>query len=65
MKDWWKIIARMALPQIRMAGEFYKNKDENTTGQDDMIGIGFVFCADFVEAAINETALPKVPAGMK
>lgn len=51
----------MALPMIRMAGEEYKAKDENTTGQDDMIGLGLVFAADFIEAAINGTPLPKAP----
>ena len=65
MKDWWKIIARMALPQVRMAGEYFKMKDENTTGQDDMIGVGLVFCADFIEAAINGTTVPKVPSVLK
>lgn len=65
MKDWWKVLARMALPMIRMAGEQFKAKDENTTGQDDMIGVGLVFCADFIEAAINGTPAPKVPSVLK
>ena len=65
MKDWWKVLARMALPMIRMSGEQFKTKDENTTGQDDMIGLGLVFCADFIEAVINGTPVPKAPAVLK
>lgn len=55
----------MALPMIRMAGEDFKNQDANTTGKDDMIGIGMVFAADFLEAALLGTELPKVPDALK
>lgn len=65
MKDWWKVLARMSLPMIRMSGEQFKAKDDNSTGQDDMIGIGLVFAADFIEAAINGTPLPKTPSILK
>lgn len=61
----WRFFVRMALPLIRMAGEDYKSQDTNTTGRDDMIGLGLVFAADFIEAAINGTPLPKPPAELK
>lgn len=61
----WKFFVRMALPMIRMAGEEFKNKDTNTTGQDDMIGVSLTYAADLIEAAINGTPTPKAPAVLK
>jgi hypothetical protein len=56
----WKFFVRMALPMLRMAGEEYKNRDDNNTGKDDLIGTSLVYAADLVEAAIAEK--PKMPA---
>lgn len=55
----------MALPMISMAAEQFKNKDENTTGQDDMIGISLEYAVKIIEAAINGTPLPKAPDALK
>ncbi|MFN0279090.1 MAG: hypothetical protein ACKVRN_10870 [Pyrinomonadaceae bacterium] len=61
----WKFFVRMALPMVRMAGEQFKNEDENTTGKDDMVGISLTYAADLIEAAINGTTLPKAPSVLK
>lgn len=61
----WKFFVRMALPMISMAAEQFKNKDENTTGQDDMIGISLEYAVKIIEAAINGTSLPKAPDALK
>lgn len=58
----WKFFVRMALPMILMAAETFKNKDENTTGQDDMIGISLEYAVKIIEAAINGTPIPKAPS---
>lgn len=58
----WKFFVRMALPMISMAAETFKNKDENTTGQDDMIGISLEYAVKIIEAAINGTPMPKAPS---
>lgn len=58
----WKYFVRMALPMISMAAEQFKNKDENTTGQDDMIGISLEYAVKIIEAAINGTPMPKAPS---
>lgn len=64
MKDYWKIIVRMAVPLIRAAGEAKKAEDPNTSGKDDLIGMGLVFLADFAEWLIagGEGPAPKAPA---
>jgi hypothetical protein len=63
MKDWWKIIVRMAVPLIRAAGEAKKNEDENNTGQDDAIGVSLVYAADLLDALLTGGSnLPKAPA---
>lgn len=56
----WKFFVRMALPMLRMAGEEYKNRDDNNSGKDDLIGTSLVYAADLIEAAIAEK--PKMPA---
>lgn len=61
----WKFFVRMALPMIAMAAEQFKSKDENTTGQDDMIGVSLEYAVKIIEAAINGTPVPKVPAALK
>lgn len=61
----WKFFVRMALPFVSMAAEQYKNKDENTTGQDDMIGISLEYAVKVIEAAINGTPIPKAPDVLK
>ena len=58
----WKFFVRMALPMISMAAETFKNKDENTTGQDDMIGISLEYAVKIIEAVINGTPIPKAPS---
>lgn len=55
----------MALPYIQIAAEMFKNKDENTTGQDDMIGMSLEYAAKIIEAAINGTPVPKPPTALK
>lgn len=61
----WKFFVRMALPFVEMAAEQFKNKDENDTGQDDMIGLGLEFAAKIIRAAIDGKPMPPVPAGLK
>ena len=61
----WKSIVRLVIPFIRMAGEDYKNKDANTTGKDDIIGVSLVYAADILESAISDKAPPAVPALLK
>jgi hypothetical protein len=59
--QWWKILANMAIPAIRGAGEAKKAEDVNTTGKDDIIGTGLVFAADLLNAFVNHVPIPKVP----
>lgn len=61
----WKFFVRMALPMISMAAEQFKNKDENDTGQDDMIGVSLEYAVKIIEAAINGTPTPKAPSVLK
>ncbi len=61
----WKFFVRMALPMISMAAEQFKSKDENETGQDDMIGIALDFAVKIIEAAINGTPVPKAPEALR
>ncbi len=65
MKDWWKVIARMAIPLVRAAGMAKENEDANTTGQDDLIGISLVYAADLLQSLIDGTDVPKAPAALK
>ena len=62
----WKFFVQMALPLLRQAGESKKNKDENTTGKDDLVGTVLIFAADLIDWAINQKKpLPKVPDALK
>ena len=61
----WKYFVRIALPMISIAAEQFKNKDENTTGQDDMIGISLEYAVKIIESAINGTPVPKAPSVLK
>ena len=65
MKDWWKVIARMAIPLVRTAGVAKENEDANTTGQDDLIGLSLVYAADLLQSLIDGTEVPKAPAALK
>lgn len=65
MKNWWKVIAKMALPLVRTAGEEKKAEDENNTGKDDAIGVSLVYAADLLEALISDKPLPKAPTILK
>jgi hypothetical protein len=60
----WKFFVRAALPFIEMAAENFKNKDENETGQDDMIGLGLEYAAKIIKAAIDGKPVPKAPAAL-
>lgn len=61
----WKFFIRLALPYLEMAAEHFENKDENTTGQDDMIGISLRYAKKLIEAAINGTEAPKAPEALR
>ena len=61
MKDFWKVIARMALPLLRAAGEAKKEEDANATGPDDAIGASLVYAADLLDALASNKDLPKAP----
>ena len=61
----WKIIANIALPLLRGAGEAKKAEDANNTGKDDAQGVGLVFAADLIEAILNDKKLPTAPAELR
>ena len=61
MKDFWKVLVRMALPLLRSAGEAKKAEDENTTGKDDATGASLVYAADLLDALLGNKELPKAP----
>ena len=61
MKNYWKILIRMALPLLRSAGEEKKAEDENTTGKDDAIGVRLIYAADLLDALVSNKPLPKAP----
>ena len=61
MKNYWKILIRMALPLLRSAGEEKKAEDENTTGKDDAIGVSLIYAADLLDALVSNKPLPKAP----
>ena len=65
MKDYWKILVRMAVPFIRSAGEAKKAEDSNTTGKDDLIGVSLVYAADLLESLATDKPLPKAPEALK
>lgn len=71
MKNWWKVLLKMALPLLRGAGEDYREQDENDTGKDDLIGYTLIYIADLgtavltgdtskIKAVLNKTA----PSGL-
>jgi hypothetical protein len=64
MKDWWKIILRLAIAQAEAAGQEYQDKDDNDTGTDDVIGDGLVYLAKFGRWLIAgaKGPAPSVPA---
>lgn len=61
MFKWWRILANMAIPAVRGAGEAKKAEDANTTGKDDIIGICLVFCSELLDALVNGKPIPPVP----
>ena len=61
MKNWWKVLVRMALPLLLQAGEEKQAEDENTTGKDDAIGISLVYVSKLLAALVNNKELPKAP----
>lgn len=61
----WQFFVRMALPMVRMAGEEYKNRDSNSVGKDDLIGVSLTYAADIIEAVISDKPVPKVPQALK
>lgn len=61
MKDFWKVLLKMATPLLRAAGEAKKSEDENTTGKDDAIGQSLVYIADLSDAIILNKPLPTAP----
>ena len=65
MKNYWKILVRMAVPFIRSAGEAKKAEDENTTGKDDLIGVSLCYAADLLDALANDKDAPKAPAELR
>ena len=65
MKNYWKILVKMALPLLRSAGEEKKAEDENTTGKDDAIGVSLIYAADLLEALVSNKELPKAPKELK
>jgi hypothetical protein len=65
MKDYWKILARMAVPFIRSAGEAKKAEDENNTGRDDLIGVSLVYAADLLESLVANRDVPKAPQSLR
>lgn len=66
MKDWWKVLAGMAIPMIRMAGESKKNEDPGTSGKDDLIGVSLVYAADLLDWIVNnKPTQPPVPEALK
>lgn len=65
MKDWWKVIAKMALPLVRAAGESKRAEDDNDTGKDDAIGVSLVYAADLLTALISDKPLPKAPTVLR
>lgn len=65
MKNYWKILVRMALPLLRSACEEKKAEDENTTGKDDAIGVSLIYAADLLEALISNKELPKAPKELR
>jgi len=56
---------QMAIPLIRMAGVDQKNKDENTSGKDDLIGTSLVYAADLLDWIVNDKKQPVVPEALK
>jgi hypothetical protein len=57
----WKMFVRMAIPMIENAGETYIDKDENSSGKDDMIGQSLVYVSKLLTAIISDKELPKAP----
>lgn len=65
MKDWWKVLAGMAIPLIRMAGVQKQNEDANTSGKDDLIGTSLVYAADLLDWIVNNKKQPAVPEALR
>lgn len=59
------ILRAFAIPAIEMASQEFKNKDENDTGTDDMIGLALQFCADILKAVLGNQPLPSLPEGLE
>ena len=57
----WKMLVRMALPMIEMAGEHFIEQDENDTGKDDMIGQSLLYAAKLLKSVLSGKEPPKAP----
>lgn len=65
MKDWWRVIAGMAIPLVRMAGVQKQNEDIGTSGKDDLIGTSLVYAADLLDWIVNNKKQPAVPESLR
>jgi hypothetical protein len=61
----WKMLVKLIVPMIRLAGEGKKAEDANTTGKDDLIGVSLVYAADLLDAVVGDKELPKAPAALR
>ena len=49
----WKTLLQMVLPMVKLAGESYRNQDDNDTGKDDLIGYSLEYLADLGTAILT------------
>lgn len=61
----WKMLVRLLVPLLRMAGEGKKAEDANTTGRDDLIGVSLVYAADLLDALAADREIPKAPTALR